>query len=118
MGEQLLKTNYEHWRDGLWRFMRVSKIDSFIELTEQETKWFFNSSISVPVNELQMGEGLFYRNFRDKVEHCAKEIYYGNGLTVIIYVDSSDEPTAICNENGLVAEEKQSPESAEVSGLG
>ena len=91
--------------------MDVSKMDSFIELTEQETEWFLNSSSEVPKEELYAHEDIYYRSFRDKVEAIAKEVYYGNQLTVMIYGASGDDEIAICADNGLIVNE-QTLESA------
>jgi hypothetical protein len=84
--------------------MDIYRGDSIIELSEEETLWFLDPSIEVPAEELYAHEDIYYRNFRDKVEQIAKEIYFGTRLTVMIYGHEGDDEIAICAENGLIVE--------------
>lgn len=81
--------------------MKIDKQNATIELTEQETEWLLNSSSNVPAEVLHAHEDIYYKTFKDKVEHTAKEMYHEYSLTVMIYAESDDDEIALCAENGI-----------------
>jgi len=81
--------------------MKTDRQNSIIELTADETVWFKNPDIEVPVRDLMGTHDHQYRSMRDKVDHIASEIYHETKLTVMIYTENEDNEVALYTETGL-----------------